>query len=115
MSLPDLSISGPLTFSDLPDEEAIKYAGQMTSHSKPSFEEPLTYAGYADVEECHYVFCEEDKIISPQGQEAMIGIVNRARQEKGEGEAKVWRIKSDHCPVVSHVEELGRVVKEILS
>lgn len=109
MIITDFSISGPLTFSDLPEAEAIKWAQDMGVHSIPSFKEKLTYAGYNDVD-VHYVFCGTDKIIAPEHQQAMIGLI-----EQSSGKAPtVHKMDSDHCPVVSHQEELASIIKTII-
>lgn len=110
MVITDFTISGPLTFSDLPEAESIKWASDMGVHSVTSFQEKLTYAGYNDVE-VHYIFCGKDKIIAPEHQQAMIGLI-----EQSSGQAPtVHKIESDHCPVVTHQEELASIVKTILS
>jgi hypothetical protein len=109
MHITDFTKSGPLTFSDLPEAEAVKLAQGMGTHSKRSFEEPLTYAGYNDVE-VHYILCTKDKIIAPEHQEAMVAIVEQSSGRK----VKVHRIESDHVPNVSHAEELLGILKEIV-
>lgn len=110
MVITDFSISGPLTYSDLPDDEAMKWASTMDVHSVPSFKEKLTYAGYNDVD-VHYILCGKDKIIAPEHQQAMIGLV-----EQSSGQAPtVHKLESDHCPVVTHQEELASIVKTVLS
>ena len=102
--------SGPLTFSDLPDAEAIEAAKQMSDHSALSFQEKLSYPGYNDVD-VHYILCEKDKIIAPDHQQAMIGMI-----EQSSGRAPtVHKMSSDHCPVVTHAEELVTILKGILT
>lgn len=109
MRIADPSISGPLTFSDLPDEQAIKLGEGMGIHSKLSFEEPLTYAGYNDVD-VHYILCTKDKIIAPEHQRAMVGII-----EQSSGRAPtVHEMDSDHVPNISHPEELLEILKSVV-
>lgn len=109
MVITDPSESGPLTFGDLPEAEALKWAESMNVHSVPSFSEKLTYAGYNDVD-VHYILCEKDKIIAPEHQQAMIGMI-----EQSSGQAPtVHKINSDHAPTVSHPDELAKIVKSIV-
>lgn len=106
----DPNFSGPLTFSDLPEAEAIEAAKQMSVHSVTSFQEKLSYAGYNDVD-VHYILCEKDKIIAPEHQQAMIGMI-----EQSSGKAPtVHKMDSDHCPVITHAEELATLLKGILT
>jgi hypothetical protein len=109
MTITDTTISGPLTFSDLPEAEATELAKNMTIHSKRSFEEKLTYPGYNDVE-VHYILCEKDKIIAPEHQRAMVGMIEQTSGRKVE----VHPIESDHCPLYGRREELGRVLRGIV-
>ena len=109
MEITDTSKSGPLTFSDLPEEEAIKHASAMTIHSKLSFEEALTYPGYNDVE-AHYILCGKDKIIAAEHQQAMIGMIEQSSGKK----VIVHRIESDHCPMYAKRDELTEILKGIV-
>lgn len=106
----DKATIGVLTFSDLPEDEALKWAMKMSSHSLPSFKEKLRYAGYNDVE-VHYVFCENDKIIPPEFQGSMIELINTSSGK----EPTVHKIKADHAPTISKRDEMTALVKGILA
>lgn len=97
------------TFSDLPFDEALELAKQMPEHSTPSFREPLTYPGYNDVE-VHYIVCEQDQIIPPQFQRAMIEGVKASSGK----EVAVHSFDSGHVPTVSQPDNVSKVVKEII-
>lgn len=110
MVLTDPNICGPLTFSDLPEAEAVKWVQAMSVHSVPSFKEKLTYAGYNDVD-VHYIYCEKDKTILPEQQQAMISMI-----EQSSGRAPtIHKLDSDHCPTVSHPEELASILKILIN
>lgn len=109
MEITDLTLSGPLTFSDLSEGEAIELASNMNIHSKLSFDEPLTYPGYNDVE-VHYILCSKDKIIAAEHQQAMIGMIEQSSGKK----VNVRRIESDHCPMFAKRDEFTEILKEIV-
>lgn len=100
--------NAPLTFSDLAEDEALKWANRMSVHSTPSFKEKLTYPGYNDVE-VHYIFCEEDKIVPPQFQQAMIELIKASSGK----EVKVHNLKSGHCPTHSQPDNVASILKEV--
>lgn len=105
----DLDAMGPTCFSDLPQQDAVKYARKMSEHSTPSFHQKLSYGGYSDVD-VHYIVCEADKIIPPPGQLAMVDLLkNVTGKEPG-----VHKINSDHCPTHSHPDELLKILKDIV-
>ncbi|KAH7310603.1 Alpha/beta hydrolase fold-1 [Stachybotrys elegans] len=104
----DAEASAPLTFSDLPPEEALRLAKQMPDHSTSSFREKLTYAGYNDVD-VYYIVCEEDKIIPPEGQQGMIQFLKSTGKDVG-----VFSMKCGHCPVSSQPENLSKIITDIL-
>ncbi|KAF4338936.1 hypothetical protein FBEOM_7112 [Fusarium beomiforme] len=97
------------TFSDLPFEQALELAKQMPEHSTASFREPLTYPGYNDVD-VHYILCEQDQIIPPQFQRAMI---EGAKALSGR-EVTVHNLDSGHVPVISQPDNVSKIVKEII-
>ncbi|KAJ4244205.1 hypothetical protein NW762_014587 [Fusarium torreyae] len=99
----------PVTFSDLPAEEALKLAKEMVYHSTPSFKEPLTYAGYGDVE-VHYIVCEQDQTIPPQFQRAMIEAVETSTGK----DVKVHTLDSGHAPTNSQPDNVSKIVKGII-
>jgi hypothetical protein len=100
----------PFTFSDLPFEEALKHAREMSNvHSTPSFLENTTYAGYNDVN-VHYILCEEDKIIPAEAQSAMIDMI----KESSGRDVAIHRINSGHCPNITRTDEIAVMIKGIL-
>lgn len=108
MSL-SVEANAPLTFSDLPEDEALKWATRMSVQSTPSFKEKLTYPGYNDAE-VHYIFCEEDKIIPAQFQQAMIELVKTSSGR----DVQVYNVKSGHCPTHSQADYLAGILKGIV-
>lgn len=97
-----------LTFSDLPAEEALAWAKKMPPHSLPSFEESLSYAGYNDVDVA-YIVLENDMIIPPAGQEAMVQFL----EQQGKA-VDVYRLQSGHCPNASQPQQLADIIQEIV-
>src|SRR5690242_16922347 len=93
----DKSINGPLTFSDMSPEQIVDRANQMDDHSALSFGEKLEYAGYNDVEDLHYIYCEEDKIISPETQGKMIELIATTSGRT----PTVHKMKVGHAPMAS--------------
>ncbi|KAM0195690.1 hypothetical protein ACHAPI_006242 [Fusarium lateritium] len=90
-------------------DEALELAKQMPEHSTSSFKEPLTYAGYNDVE-VHYIVCEQDKIIPPMFQRGMIeGVKMSAGRD-----VKVHSLDSGHVPVISQPDNVSKIVKRII-
>lgn len=81
----------------------------MSVHSTLSFKEKLSYPGYNDVE-VHYIFCEEDLIIPPQFQQAMIDVIKASSGN----EVQVHSIKSGHCPTHSQPDNLAKILKGIV-
>jgi hypothetical protein len=120
MTITDLTQSAPATINHIPAADAIALLTKinMTTHATPSFKQSLTYAGYKDVQ-VDYILCEDDKIIPPAYQEAMVGIIEKHKEGEGEregaGKVNVHRMNSDHAPNVSHPEELLEVLKGILA
>ena len=101
--------NAPLSFSDLPLEEALRWARKMPEHSTPSFREKLTYPGYNDVE-CHYVVCEGDKIIPPEFQYSMIELLKKSTGR----DVGVHKIDAGHIPTVSQPDNLAKIIKNII-
>ncbi|KAK5065026.1 hypothetical protein LTR84_000861 [Exophiala bonariae] len=108
MSL-SVEANAPLTFSDLPEDKALMWANRMSVHSTLSFKEKLTYPGYNDVQ-VHYILCEEDKIIPPQFQQAMIDLIKASSGN----EVQVHSINSGHCPTHSQPDNLVNILKKIV-
>ncbi|KAL0939887.1 prolyl aminopeptidase protein [Colletotrichum truncatum] len=97
-----------LTFSDLPPGQALEAAKQMSEHSTPSFKEKLTYPGYNDVE-VHYIVCEEDRLVLPEHQLAMVEFLKGSTGR----DINVHKLQSGHAPVASQPENLAKIVAEI--
>ncbi|ROV86848.1 hypothetical protein VSDG_10176 [Cytospora chrysosperma] len=70
--------NAPLTFSDLPKNEALDWAKLMLEHSTASFKENLAYAGYNDVE-VHYIICEDDMIVPADVVEILKRVIGVAK------------------------------------
>lgn len=99
--MPDIEATIATTFSGIPRDEALPYAKLFTKHSAASFGNPLTYAGYKDVP-VSWLFCEEDKAVTPKTQRAGIEIIER---ESGRP-VEVTSIKADHAPNISKLQEV---------
>lgn len=101
--------NAPMTFSDLPPEEALHHAKTLTVHSTASFEEKLSYAGYNDVK-VHYILCENDKIIPPEAQSGMIEMIKALSGR----EVQVHKLDCDHAPTVGRTEDLAKIAETVL-
>ncbi|KAF2684508.1 alpha/beta-hydrolase [Lentithecium fluviatile CBS 122367] len=99
MTHPDPALTAKYAFSDLPLSEGTKWVKTFSEHSAISFANELTYAGYKDVP-VSYLFCEADECVIPAAQQRAIDVIEKANG----GKVDVTRIKSDHCPNVSHPE-----------
>jgi hypothetical protein len=106
----DIETTGRRTFSDLPDDLAIKEAQKMSVHSMLSFQEKLQYPGYNDVE-VHYILCENDQIIPPEFQGSMVELIKTSSGR----EPIVHKIKADHAPPASQPDLMTNLVKEIFA
>ncbi|KAI5868240.1 alpha/beta-hydrolase [Durotheca rogersii] len=101
--------NAPQTFSDLPEEESLKWGRMLSQQSIASFQEKLSYPGYNDVE-VHYIVCEDDKIMPPPYQHAMIETV-----KKSSGREPVLHIsKSGHVPVISQPDSTAKILKHVI-
>ncbi|KAI3391176.1 hypothetical protein diail_7797 [Diaporthe ilicicola] len=101
--------NAPLTFSDLPKNEALDWAKLMLEHSTASFKENLGYAGYNDVE-VHYIVCEDDMIVPAEFQHAM---VETAESSSG-CSAVIHSIKSGHVPILSQPDSVVEILKQVV-
>ncbi|CAI6081693.1 unnamed protein product [Clonostachys chloroleuca] len=99
-----------ITFSDMTAEEGLALAKNMDVQSIASFEEKLSYPGYNDVDEVHYILCEEDKVIPPQFQEAMLELLKTSRGK----DSIVHRLKSGHAPSTSQSGNVVDIVKKVI-
>ena len=105
-----VSLSAEVNFSDIPLVEGTKRVEQFRWHSGLSFKNECTYAGYEDVDNVAFIYCEKDKTISPEFQQKMIDDAEAARKKKGEDEIRVYKIDSGHIPIFSKPQELAELV-----
>jgi pimeloyl-ACP methyl ester carboxylesterase len=105
----DPMVNAQLTFADLPPGKALSFAKELSKQSVPSYSEKLTYAGYKDVA-CHYIICENDKVISPKFQRRMIELLKSSVDRPVE----VHTLNSGHVPMITRPDELAKIVKEII-
>lgn len=82
-----------LTFSGIPEEEAMKWANSMSVHSVASYDSPLAYPGYRDVD-VSYIVCDDDLVIPLQAQEQMIEFL---KHDTGKP-VDVYHVKAGHAP-----------------
>jgi hypothetical protein len=101
MRHPDPALTAKYVFSDLQPTEGIELVKTFGEHSAVSFTNSLTHAGYKDVP-ASYLFCEDDECVVPAAQQKGIDLIERVSGKK----VDVTRIKSDHCPNVSHPEKV---------
>lgn len=104
----DPVVNSKLTFSGLPEEEALKLANNMSVHSVASYESPLTYPGHRDVD-VSYIVCDEDLIIPLQAQEQMIEFL---KHDTGKP-VDVHHIKAGHAPHASEAVLLADLFRKI--
>lgn len=94
-----------LTFAGLPEKEALHWANRMSVHTVASYDSPLSYAGYKDVD-VSYIVCDEDVIIPVASQEGMIEFLII---ETGK-EVDVHHVKAGHAP---HIAERALMLDTI--
>jgi hypothetical protein len=87
-------------YNHLPEAEGLEWVKKFSQHSSATFMGELTYAGYKDVP-TSYLFCEEDMCVLPLCQQRGIDNIEKATGKK----VDVTRIKSDHAPTCSHLED----------
>ncbi|KAJ7797023.1 Alpha/Beta hydrolase protein [Mycena olivaceomarginata] len=106
----DAPIATAVGFSNLPAEEAQKWAATMEDHSAESFEQKLTYAAYKAIP-ILYLFCEDDKLMLPELQNKLI-----AGLEGEMGGQKVDRhsVKSGHAIHASQPKAMVAVVRKAI-
>ncbi len=109
------SLSAEVNFSDIPLEEGTKFVEQFRWHSGLSFQNECTYAGYEDVDNVAFIFCEKDKTISPEFQQMMIDNAEEARKKKGGDGIRIYRLDSGHIPTASKPKELADLVDKAVS
>ncbi|KAF8205315.1 Alpha/Beta hydrolase protein [Mycena galopus ATCC 62051] len=100
----------PLTFSDLPLDEGVAWASKLSSHSAISFGQKLTYAAYKDIP-VSYLFCEEDKLVTPEQQNKIIAGLE---SEMGGKTVDRHPVKSDHAINASQPKTMVDVVMKAM-
>ncbi|KXT11246.1 hypothetical protein AC579_6992 [Pseudocercospora musae] len=84
-----------ISCSDLPPEEGQAWVKSMVQHSGMSFASELTHAGYKDVENVSWLFCEKDLCIPKEVQQKTIEMIERERDGR---KVDVTKIEADHIP-----------------
>ncbi|KAF4341806.1 hypothetical protein FBEOM_4263 [Fusarium beomiforme] len=97
-----------VNFSDLPKDEALTYANQMTAHSAVSFSGPLQNAGYLNIPVA-YVVCEKDISVPPAFQRSVIDMISK----KSGREVITFSCNSGHFPVISAPNEVAFFINTI--
>ena len=93
------------TFSDLPPDEAEKWAHIFRKHSAPSFGSNLEYPAYQYIPSW-YILAENDKIVEPELQQKM---VDKAR-ENNNTPIELVKLQSGHAPIVSQAAKVVEVI-----
>lgn len=93
-------VTGAIIMQTVPLEVATSWVKKFPKHSARSFTDPLKYPGYKDVP-VSYLFCEVDQCIPPEVQQEGINMMGRESGNK----VHVTRIKADHCPNFTAMEE----------
>lgn len=96
---------GGMIMSDLEPEEAMSYVKQLKPQSKKAPNEPLTHEGYWHVP-VTYVVTENDKTVAAEHQHKSVD----AAIASGKGNIKKVPIKSDHCAMISHPDEIVQIL-----
>ncbi|KAH7121219.1 hypothetical protein B0J11DRAFT_581968 [Dendryphion nanum] len=98
-SIKDFEKNAEVVFNHLPYEEGLAWAKRFSQHSIISFANELTHPGYKDVP-TSYMFCEDDKCVSPRNQQAGIDRIESASGNK----VDVTRGNWDHVPTLSDTQ-----------
>ncbi|KAJ6522867.1 Alpha/beta hydrolase fold-1 [Mycena capillaripes] len=106
----DSARAAPANFNDLPSDEALAWASKLSQHAAVSFGQSATYAAYKDIP-VSYLFCEEDKCVVPELQNAII-----AKMEREMAGRNVDRhsVRAAHCVNVSQPQTVSAVVRKAL-
>lgn len=99
--------SAKVNFSDLPLEEGVAWVKQFHTHSALSFATEATYEGWRDVPVA-FIFCDKDKTLPPDLQQAWIDKVETGTGKKVE----VYHLDTGHCPIASKPEETAEAIKK---
>lgn len=106
MSLDNI-VAARETLSDLPQEEAEKWAHIFQKHSAASFGTELEYPAYKYIPSW-YILAENDKIVEPEFQQKM---VDTAREDNNTPITLV-KLQSGHAPTISQTEKVVDVIRE---
>jgi hypothetical protein len=101
-----------MVFSSLPTEEALKWQSQMALQSALCYEGKNLYDAYRHIPTA-YIFCSEDKILTPGFQLERIEFLKRACLEGGRS-LQVLEMKADHCPNVSALDETAEKIVQAI-
>ncbi|KAF7360669.1 hypothetical protein MVEN_00798600 [Mycena venus] len=110
LMITDPAKCAPISFSNLPPDEALAWARGLSTHSAISFSQPLTYAAYKDIP-TSYLFCEEDKLVTPEQQNKIIAGLESEMDGKS---VERHSIKADHAINVSQPNAVVAVVRKAL-
>ena len=98
-------------YADLDEETFLKAVAQLHSDEpaqvavNPSTVTPQRFGSVAR----HYVRCDQDRAITPAGQEKMIGLTDAALGD----ETSVHALQASHSPFYSQPEELAAILQKI--
>ena len=83
----------------------------FSAQSAQVFSDTVTYDAYRHIP-VSYILCERDAVLLPEWQKGRIDFLKKARAD---GEVKIVRFDTGHCPNVSEPEAAARKVVEALS
>lgn len=102
----DPKIQGEYIFAQISPAERTEYANRLLKHSSRTFNDPLMSSSYLQIP-ATFLLCTDDPVIPPVLQREM---VDKAR--KIGADVVIKEINSDHVPMVSHPEEVVKVLLE---
>lgn len=100
---------GKWIFNSLPEEDADYYMSKVGYHSRQSYSDAVTYAGWMDIPTT-YVSTSNDYGLPPAIQKQM---VETARKEGAD--IRLIEIEADHVPMLSLPDEVTRALLESAS
>ena len=92
--------TGAIIMQTQPLEVAASWVRKFPRHSAVSFTNNVTHAGYKDIP-VSYLFCEIDQCIPANVQQEGIDMIQAVSGNK----VHVTRIKADHCPSFTAMQE----------
>jgi|SRR5688572_15638585 hypothetical protein len=109
MHYTDLEPVARVSFSDIPHDQALAWAGRLGWHSSSSFGDPLRYAGYEDVP-VSWLLCENDLAIPKAFQQTAIDLI----ESKSGKKVDVTSIQTGHVPMITrHDEVLDWMIRQL--